>query len=45
MDTAIDYSEVFPIDDEDTLDKIKNDPYLKEGLKLLAQMILYNEVG
>lgn len=45
LETSIDYSEIFPVENEDTIEKIKNDPYLKEGLKLLAEMIKYNGVG
>ncbi len=45
LETTIDYSEIFPVDNEDTIEKIKNDPYLKEGLKLLAEMVKYNGVG
>lgn len=45
LETSIDYSEIFPVENEETIEKIKNDPYLKEGLKLLAEMIKYNGVG
>lgn len=45
LETSIDYTEIFPIENEDTIEKIKNDPYLKEGLKLLSEMIKFTGVG
>ena len=45
LETAIDYSEIFPIEDEAILKKLKRDPYLKESLKLLAEMVYQEGIG
>ena len=41
LDTTIKISEIFPIEEEDLLKKIKNDLYLRESVKLFVEMINY----
>ena len=41
LGTTIKISEIFPIEEEDLLKKIKNDLYLRESVKLFVEMINY----
>ena len=39
LGSTIKISEIFPIEEEDLLKKIKNDLYLRESVKLFVEMI------
>jgi hypothetical protein len=39
LNTSIKITEIFPIEQEDLMKKIKNDLYLRESVKLFVEMI------
>ncbi len=43
LETSIKISEIFPIEEEKLLDKIKSDVYLRESVKLFVEMINFKE--
>ena len=43
LETSIKISEIFPIEEEKLLDKIKSDLYLRESVKLFVEMITFKE--
>ena len=43
LETSIKISEIFPIEEEKLLDKIKSDLYLRESVKLFVEMIIFKE--
>jgi len=43
LETSIKISEIFPIEEEKLLDKIKSDVYLRESVKLFVEMITFKE--
>lgn len=43
LDTSIKITEIFPIEEKKLMDKIKNDLYLRESLKLFAEMLGFKE--
>jgi len=43
LDTSVKITEIFPIEEKNLMDKIKNDLYLRESLKLFAEMLGFKE--
>ena len=43
LDTSVKLSEIFPVKEESLLNKIKNDIYLRESVKLFVQMLSFKE--
>lgn len=43
LDTSVKITEIFPIKEKNLMDKIKNDLYLRESLKLFAEMLGFKE--
>ena len=43
LNTSVNLSEVFPIKEKTLLNKIKNDIYLRESVKLFVQMLGFKE--
>ena len=43
LNTSLKITEIFPIQEESLLKKIKNDLYLRESLKLFAEMLGFTE--
>ena len=43
LDTSVKITEIFPIEEKNLMDKIKNDLYLRESLKLFAEMLAFKE--
>ena len=43
LETSIKISEIFPIEEEKLLKKIKSDLYLRESVKLFVEMIIFKE--
>ena len=43
LNTSLKITEIFPIKEESLLKKIKNDLYLRESLKLFAEMLGFTE--
>jgi len=43
LDTSVKITEIFPIEEKNLMDKIKSDLYLRESLKLFAEMLGFKE--
>ena len=43
LDTSVKLSEIFPVKEKSLLNKIKNDIYLRESVKLFVQMLSFKE--